>query len=143
MDDFHPAVLPAISYLAAPELGLQHFADKLGISRQAFHKQVKNITKYLISYGQPPATDPELVRLRAEVGRLSGLVTKLRRQLIIAGAIIYLLKCFKDRVIGFFPKYDVKRFKPWEKSIFLIWPSGLSELAAVSRSFAKPSENLM
>lgn len=119
MDDCHPAVLPAISYLAAPGLGLQHFADQLGISRQAFHKQVQNISKYLTSYGQPPAIDPELGRLRSEVERLSGLVAKLRRQLIIAGAFIFLLKCFKDRVIKFFPKYDVKRFKPWEKKHLL------------------------
>ena len=119
MDDFHPAVLPAISYLAEPELGLQHFAAKLGISRQAFHKQVQNIATHLSGYGKPREANSELELVQSEVKRLTALVTKLRRQLIIANTIVYLLKCFKERIVAFFPKYEVKRFKPWEKKHLL------------------------
>ena len=99
MDDFHPAVLAAIPYLATPEKGLQHFADKLGISKQALHKQVKKVSGHLEAFGKPASVDPALLELQTEVNRLNELVAKLRRQLIIANTIIYLLKCFKERII--------------------------------------------
>ena len=137
MDDMHPAVLAAIPYLANTELGLQHFAKKHGVSKQAFHKQVKKVTEHLKEYGKPPTTDPLIAELKKEVERLSNLTATLRRQLIISNVTAFLLNCFKERVLGFFPKYELKRFKPLEKKYILDMAEKFSRAGGGLKEFCK------
>ena len=72
MDELHPTVLAAISYLAAPEQGLQYFATKNCISKQALHKHVKKLREHLKLFNKKPDVSPELAEAQGEIKRQNG-----------------------------------------------------------------------
>jgi len=137
---FHPAVCTAIEYFADPGLSLQQIAERRGISRQAVHKQVDQVRKFLQGYGQPPPRPPqtaEIEHLRDELGRRDQLVADLRRQLIIKTALLCLANWLVERIQKFFPKFTLNRFEPYEKKQLLDLAASFQRAGGTLTAFCK------
>jgi len=139
MDGFHPAVKTAIMHFAHPEKSLQALADEFGISKQAVKKRIDNARELFKTYGQePPVT---LLTLQArhddEIKKLREIAQNLRAHLIVAKTIIFLLSSFKEMVKQFFPKMELRRFAPGQKTYILDMCAKFLRVGGTIKDFCK------
>ena len=149
LSPFPSYVQATILYLATPDLSFADIGKRLGISRQAAHKQVKigKISLEELSNNKKLIeANNQIKNLQDSLQKQTSLISHLRRRLILQSVIIFLLKCFKERVKKFFPKFEVKRFEPFEKKYILdMWTKfqrGEGKLRDFCKNIQKSEETI-
>lgn len=122
LTSFSPAVQTTMIHLVDPSLSLAALGRRFGISKQAARKRIDcgmRLLRERTSNEQIESYKEELRCLKEELAKRDSLIARLRRQLCLQTAIIFMHNCFKERVQRFFPVFDLKRFAPYEKKHLL------------------------
>jgi predicted DNA-binding protein YlxM (UPF0122 family) len=131
-DDLHPAIQTAVLHLAHPDLSLADIGKQQGITKQAVQKRLLEANAFLATYKKPPPSDDKIKALKADLARQSELINSLQRRLVLQATRLFMLMCFKDRVLAFFPKFNLRRLNPFEKKESST--TGLNSSASAVRS---------
>jgi predicted DNA-binding protein YlxM (UPF0122 family)/transposase InsO family protein len=119
INDFHPLIQTTISFFSTSRPSFQKIAIQKGISRQAVRKQVQKGTEYLLQYGVKNADSEKVQSLQKKIKTLEGLVSHLRRELVVKSVTIYLQKALLEKVKQFIPELKLTRLKWFQKKYLL------------------------
>jgi hypothetical protein len=106
---FSTTIQYTIKYLSTPEISYEKLGKEHGISKQAVQKHVQKGVEYLKGHGKEPNIFPENEQVFKEIQRLSELVIKLKKRIIILGIECKSLARFKEKVLSIFPNFNPGR----------------------------------
>jgi len=138
----HPAIQASILHYAKPEMSLADIARELGVSKQAVSKRINKSRDFLMSYGKPQIflQQQNLDRANRETAQLKSLVSQLRLQLVLHGAVIFILSCFKEAVQRVFPNFKVTRLSAFQKKRLLDYWSKFEALGGTLKDYCAAIE---
>jgi len=118
---FDPIIQTTIQYFANPNTSFQDLGYDLNISKQAVQQRVKQGAAYLSKFNKNKieVDSSKLSIAHAKIKKLENLICHLRRELIVKGTKIYLLNIFKEKVLSFMPRSEVKRYQAGQKKHIL------------------------
>lgn len=137
--EFHPAIQYAILRSSNPSLTFEEIGLKYGISKQAVEKQLKKAVRYLQAYTpswESAKTEATMAPATDCAGKDAALISHLKRQLILAGVRVQLLKFFRECVLRFFPGFKVSRLPAREKKQILDWFEKFKRAGGKVKDFA-------
>ncbi len=112
--DFNPILQTTIQYFSKKGNSYNNIAVSTGISKQAIHQRVVNGVKFLKSFKVENENTRE-IELKAIISRQKKIIKTLQLELLIKSVIISFLKCFKEKICKFYPKFTVKRYSAQQK----------------------------
>jgi putative transposase len=135
LSELAPGIQYAVRRLSDATLTFEKLGQEVGLSKQAIAKQHNRALAYLKNFEKVPA--PTESPSCQNCHRLSALVVRLRRQLILNGVTIQGLQFFKEQVHKFFPRFNVCRLPAFEKKQILDWLEKFKRTGGLVKEFAK------
>jgi transposase InsO family protein len=136
LPNFHLGIQYAARRLANPDLTFENLGKEFGISKQAVEQACKRAFVYLKAYS-PATTGESKSPPCSQCAEKDGIITTLKRQLILAGVVVDGLRFFKEQVLKCFPRFKVTRLPASEKKKVLDWLEKFRRAGGLGKDFAR------
>lgn len=112
--DFDPVLQTTIQYFSKKTNSYNDIATSMGISKQAVHQRVTKGVEFFSSFRVENKNNRE-VELGTIIQRQKEIIKTLQLQLLIKSVLMSYLKCFKEKILKFYPKFKVARYSARQK----------------------------